>query len=55
MSPAAIEKSIRTAVASLEMEGFEVDPECMALCQKMLSGEITTEEYLAQVTPQEAR
>ncbi len=55
MNPAAIEKSIRTAAASLEMEGFVVDPDCMALCQKMLSGEITMEEYLTQVTPQEVR
>ncbi len=55
MSPAAIEKSIRTATASLEMEGFVVDPDCMSLCQKMLSGEISMEEYLVQVTPQEAR
>ncbi len=55
MSPADIEKSIHTAAASLEMEGFAVDPDCMALCQKMLSGEITMEEYLAQVTPQEVR
>ncbi len=55
MNPSAIEKSIRTAAASLEMEGFAVDPDCMVLCQKMLSGEITMEEYLAQVTPQEVR
>ena len=55
MNPAAIEKSIRTAAASLEMEGFAVDPDCMELCQRMLSGEITMEEYLAQVTPPEAR
>ncbi len=55
MSPADIEKSIHTAAASLEMEGFAVDPDCMALCQKMLSGEITMEEYLVRVTPQEVR
>ncbi len=55
MNHAAIEKSIRTAAASLEMEGFAVDPDCVALCKKMLSGEITMEEYLAQVKPQEVR
>lgn len=53
MSPSNIEESIRTAAASLEMEGFAVDPDCVALCQRMLAGEITMEEYLAQVTPQE--
>ncbi len=55
MSSTDIEKSIQTAAASLEMEGFAVDPACVTLCQKMLSGEITMEEYLTQVTPQEVR
>ncbi len=55
MSPSAIEKSIRTAAASLEMEGFAVDPDCMELCQKLLADEITMEEYLVQVTPREVR
>lgn len=51
MSPSNIERSIRTATASLEMEGFAVDPDHVALCRKMLAGEITMEEYLASVTP----
>ena len=55
MNPATIEKSIRTAAASLEMEGFSVDSDCMVLCKKRLSGEITMEEYLIQVKPQEVR
>ncbi len=55
MNPSTIEKSIRTAAASLEMEGFAVDSDCMELCKKMLSGKITMEEYLAQVKPQEVR
>lgn len=54
MSPSAIERSIRTAAASLEMEGFAVEPDHIALCRKMLAGEITMEEYLANVTPKEA-
>lgn len=53
MSPSAIEKSIRSASSSLEMEGFSVDPVCVALCRAMLAGEITMEEYLARVTPKE--
>ena len=53
MSPVAIEKSIRTAAASLEMEGFNVDSTCIDLCRMMLSGEITMEEYLSRVTPKE--
>lgn len=51
MSPSNIERSIRTAAASLEMEGFAVDPDHVALCRKMLAGEITMEEYFASVTP----
>lgn len=54
MSPSAIERSIRTATASLEMEGFAVEPDHVALCRKMLAGEITMEEYLVNVTPKEA-
>jgi len=54
MSPSAIERSIHTAVASLEMEGFSVKPDCIALCRKMLAGEITMEDYLSRVTPKKA-
>lgn len=54
MSSSAIERSIRTAAASLEMEGFEVEADHIALCRKMLAGEITMEEYLARVTPEKA-
>ena len=54
MNQAAIEHAIRTATASLEMEGFAVNPDHVVLCRKMLAGEITMEEYLANVTPQKA-
>lgn len=50
MSAAEIEKSIRTATVSLEMEGLHVDEQCIAWCRKMLSGEITPDEYLKLVT-----
>lgn len=52
MNQAAIEHAIRTATASLEMEGFVVNPDHAALCREMLAGEITMEEYFANVTPQ---
>lgn len=55
MSPIAIEKSIRTASASLKMEGFGVDPACVELCRLMLAGKITMEEYLSRVTPKEVK
>ncbi len=53
MNQAAIEHAIRTATASLEMEGFVVNPDHAALCREMLAGEITLEEYFAQVIPKE--
>ncbi len=53
MNQAAIEHAIRTATASLEMEGFVVNPDHAAPCRKMLAGEITLEEYFAQVIPKE--
>lgn len=53
MNQAAIERAVRTATASLEMEGFAVNPDHAALCRKMLAGEITLEEYFAQVMPEE--
>jgi len=46
----SIDRSIQTAEVSLQMEGYTVSDTCKALCRKMLSGEITLEEYLRQVT-----
>lgn len=50
MSATEIEKSIRTATASLEMEGLHVDEQCVSWCRQMLSGEISMDEYLKLVT-----
>lgn len=50
MSAAEIERSIRTATVSLEMEGLHVDQQCIAWCRQMLAGEITPDEYLRLVT-----
>ena len=55
MSSSAIDKSIQAAAASLEMEGFSVDPQCVELCRLLLADEISMEEYLARVTPKEVR
>ena len=51
MKPDAIEKAIHASVCSLKTEGLEVDSSCIDLCRKMLSGEISMEEYLLRVTP----
>ena len=49
MSAAEIEKSIRMATISLEMEGLHVDEQYVAWCRQMLSGDISPEEYLRLV------
>ena len=49
--PNSIERSIKGAEVSLLMEGFVVTDACKELCRKLLSGEITLEQYLACVTP----
>ena len=47
----SIDQSIRSAELSLQMEGFSVSSACKDLCRKLLSGEITLEQYLACVIP----
>ena len=47
----SIDRSIRSAELSLQMEGFSVSNTCKDLCHKLLSGEITLEQYLARVIP----
>ena len=49
MSELQIEKSIRTATASLEMEGFTVDEKAKLWCKKLLNNEITMEDYISLV------
>ncbi len=46
MSEFEIEKAIRTATASLEMEGFSIDEQNKDLCRMLLRKEITMEQYI---------
>lgn len=46
MSEFEIEKAIRTATASLEMEGFTIDEQNKDLCRMLLRKEITMEQYI---------
>ena len=41
-----IQKAIDNAVASIEMEGFQVSEETKEMCRRYLSGEITFDEYM---------
>ena len=45
----SIEKSIKNAMASIEMEGYHVDNESVLLCRKLLEKEIDMEQYIALV------
>lgn len=42
----SIDKAIENAVASIEMEGYHIDEKSKELCKRLLSGEITMEEYI---------
>lgn len=53
--PDSIDRSIRTAEISLQMEGFFVTDTCKALCRRLLSGEISLREYLSLVSPDEGK
>lgn len=46
MSEKEIEKAIKNASASVEMEGFSIDKQSKILCKKLLLNEITMEEYI---------
>ena len=43
------DKVIENAVASVKMEGYQVDDECVQWCRKLLGNEITMEQYVALV------
>ena len=45
----SIEQSIRTAEVSLHMEGLQLSVDCKEMCRRMLSGEITMDQYLDYV------
>ena len=47
MSEKQIDRSIKSAVFSLELEGFTVDEQAKIWCRKLLNNEITMEEYLS--------
>ena len=46
MSKNKIQKCIRTATSSLEMEGFNVEEQSKKLCEKLLKNEITLKQYI---------
>ena len=45
----SIEKAIKNAATSLEMEGMHVDEQSKEWCRMLLENEITMEEYIRRV------
>lgn len=46
MSEKEIDKAIKNASASVEMEGFSIDEQSKILCKKLLLNEITMDDYI---------
>lgn len=49
LSEMQIEKTVKIAVASLKMEGLNVDEQAKKWCKDLLKKEITLEEYILLV------
>ncbi|MGM9552201.1 MAG: hypothetical protein ACI3XA_08110 [Clostridia bacterium] len=43
------DKAIENAIASVKMEGYQIDGECVGWCKKLMEKEISMEEYIALV------
>jgi len=44
-----VERAIKNAAASVEMEGFTISPETLELCRQLLERQISYEEYKCAV------
>ena len=45
----SIDKAVENAVASVKMEGYQIDNECILWCKKLLGNKISLEQYIALV------
>ena len=43
------DKAIENAIASVRMEGYQIDNECVQWCKKLLENEINMEQYIALI------
>ena len=48
----SVETAIRNAEASLRMEGMQPSPDVLRECRRVLDGEITHEQYIAELREQ---
>jgi len=44
-----VEKTINNAVASVKMEGYNIDEECIIWCKQLLNNEIDMKQYISLV------
>lgn len=49
MSNAALQRAMKNAEASVNMEGLYVSDSCKRLCEMLLKKEITFDEYLKHI------
>ena len=45
----SIDQTVENAIASLKMEGYQIDNDCVRWCKKLLAKEISLEQYIALV------
>lgn len=45
----SVDKAIGNAVASVMMEGYQIDNECIQWCKQLLENKISMEQYIALV------
>ena len=50
MNDSSLQKSMKNAEASINMEGLYISEHCKKLCEKLLKKEITLDEYIKNVT-----
>lgn len=51
---AAMEKAIRTALKSAQMEGFQITPKVESDCRRIVRGEISITEYTRRIKENQA-
>lgn len=45
----SVDKAIGNAIASVKMEGYQIDNECVQWCKMLLEKKISMEQYIALV------
>lgn len=43
------DKAVENAIASVKMEGYQIDADCIQWCKQLFENEINIEQYIALV------